>query len=178
MPDINGLAFKKQLPSNLPTVFVTSHSNYAVQGFEVNAFDFIPKPVTSERLLNTIQRAIAFYQPTHRLEQNEFVYLNIDNKFIKLFLKDIIAAEADENYTKVHTKEKTYIALLRLRRLEEQLPANSFLRVHRSFIINPFHIKEIEGNTLLMEGGIKVPISAALREQVIKSTVESRLLKR
>lgn len=178
MPDVNGLAFKRQLKANIPTVFVTSHREYALEGFEVNAFDFIVKPADSARLLNTIQRALTYYQPNATSANDDYVYINSDNQYIKVFLKDIIAAEADENYTKIHTVEKSFLALMRLRRLEEQLPSHLFMRVHRSFLINSSHIKQLDNNSLLMTNDIQVPISPNLKEQLIKQTVEQKLLKR
>lgn len=178
MPDMNGIEFKRQFRTSLPTVFVSSHAEYAIEGFEVRAFDFIPKPVTAARLMATLQRTFAYYQLQSNDPSDDYIFLQQDKKYIKVMLKDIILAEADQDYTKIYTTEKTFLMLMRLRRLEEQISSGTLVRVHRSYLVNIKHIKEITTNSITLSNNQTIPLSVSFKESLHELAIGSKLIKR
>ncbi len=170
LPKLSGINFLKTLPKPPAVIFTTAYAEFAVEGFELNAIDYLLKPFSFERFMKAVNKASVKTGPAGNAaieEKNtdDFIFLKADKKIYKIDLEDILYAEATGDYVKVVTKDGPYIANITLKKLLEELPANGFFRVHKSYIISASKIKFFEGNYVKV-GNTEVPIGAAYREEI------------
>ena len=181
MPKITGLDFFKTLPNAPPVIFTTAYPQYALEGFEVNALDYLVKPVSFERFFKAVLKAKEYYEvrDTNRNEAEsiEYFFIKADNKLVKIRYEDILYVEALQNYVIIHTPSKKYMTYLTFRSVEEYLPANKFLKVHKSFIVAAAKIDSIEGNDIRI-GQHHIPISRNHKDEVMNKLVKGKFLKR
>lgn len=183
MPKITGLDFFRALQHPPPVIFTTAYPQYALDGFEVNALDYLVKPVSFERFLKAALKAKEYYEvrekntaETERASADYF-FIKADNKLIKLFLADVLFAEALQNYVVIHTKDKKYITYLTFKAVEDYLPADRFIKTHKSYIIAASRIDSIEGNEIRI-GHHHIPMSRNLKEEVMDKLLRGKFLKR
>lgn len=183
MPKITGLDFFKTLQSPPPVIFTTAYPQYALDGFEVNALDYLVKPISFERFLKAALRAKEFYEVREKnvaelaTAGTDYLFIKADNKLVKLQYDDILFAEALQNYVVIHTKEKKYITYLTFKSVEDYLPSSLFLKTHKSFIISAAKIESIEGNDIRI-GQHHIPISRNLKDEVMDKLLKGKFLKR
>ena len=181
MPKITGLDFFKTLPNAPPVIFTTAYPQYALEGFEVNALDYLVKPVSFERFFKAVLKAKEYYEvrDTNRNEADttEYFFIKADNKLLKIRYEDVLFVEALQNYVIIHTPSKKYMTYLTFRSVEEYLPANKFLKVHKSFIVAAAKIDSIEGNDIRI-GQHHIPISRNHKDEVMNKLVKGKFLKR
>jgi DNA-binding LytR/AlgR family response regulator len=171
MPGINGINFIRSLKKAPKVIFITAYSEYAVEAFELDAVDYLVKPVTFERFLKTIQKLSPDRQtpqaPPHQANETS-IFLKVDKRLIKVDLDDLMYAEALGDYLKVHCRDKTYITYLSLARLEALLPPQKFIRIHRSTIVNKQFISFVEGNFIRV-GDKDLAIGVTYREGLLRT---------
>lgn len=183
MPKINGLEFLKTLRQSPPVIFTTAYPQFAIDGFELNALDYLVKPISFERFLKAAVRAREFYEVRsqnvrHGEDANEtFFFIKADNKLVKVFFDDILFVEALQNYVAIHTKNKKLISYLTFRSIEEYLPPSRFAKTHKSYIVSASKIDHIEGNDIRI-GDHHIPISRTIKEEVLEKLLKGRFLKR
>jgi len=184
MPRITGLEFFKTLKNPPPVIFTTAYPQYALDGFEVNALDYLVKPISFDRFLKAALKAKEFYEvrQVNRTENGtgdagSYFFIKADNKLVKIFYEDILFIEALQNYVNIHTAGKKYMSYLTFRSVEEYLPAGRFIKVHKSFIIAAARVDSIDGNEIHM-GEYRIPISRGLKDEVIEKLVAGKFLKR
>jgi DNA-binding LytR/AlgR family response regulator len=183
MPKMTGLEFLKTLAYPPMVIFTTAYPQYAVDGFELNAIDYLLKPFSFERFWKAVLKARSMHEtaahPAGPVTPSgpDYFYIKSDNKLIKIAYDDILFVEALQNYVAVHTTDKKYIAYLTIRSIEEHLPAGRFIRTHKSYIVAAGKVESIEGNDIKI-GQHHVPISRTEREVVLQQLVQNRLLKR
>jgi len=184
MPRITGLEFFKTLKNPPPVIFTTAYPQYALDGFEVNALDYLVKPISFDRFLKAALKAKEFYElrQVNRTENGtgdagSYFFIKADNKLVKIFYEDILFIEALQNYVNIHTAGKKYMSYLTFRSVEEYLPAGRFIKVHKSFIIAAARVDSIDGNEIRM-GEYRIPISRGLKDEVIEKLVAGKFLKR
>ena len=178
MPFILGTDFIRTLTNPPKVIFTTAFRKYAVEGFNLDAVDYLLKPVSFERFLKAVnkvmqlniqltERSTAADIPQKNYSADGFIYLRADRKNIKVMLNDILFIESLKDYIKVVTKEKTYITKNSISTIEESLPGDLFLRIHRSFIVS---VKEIEAFTpeMIQIGKNEIPVSRSYRHVVEK----------
>jgi DNA-binding LytR/AlgR family response regulator len=183
MPKITGLDFFKTLQQAPPVIFTTAYPQYALDGFNLNALDYLVKPVAFERFLQAALKAKEYYElriknnsVTSGEAQNYF-FIKTDGKLVKIFYDDILLVEAVQNYVNIFTAEKKYITYLTFKSVEEYLPAGSFIKVHKSYIVPAQKIESIEGNEIKI-GAHQVPISRNLKDEVLEKLLGNKFLKR
>jgi DNA-binding LytR/AlgR family response regulator len=169
MPGINGLSFIRSLKYSPRVIFITAYSEYAVAAFEVEALDYLVKPVTFERFLKAVQKLgihshKSFQQPSSDLTH---IFLKIDRRLVKIVLSEIRYIEGSGDYLKVHVTGHTYTSYMTMAKMETMLPALSFLRIHRSVIVNTSFIEFIEGNYVKL-GDVELTIGQTYKEAVLK----------
>jgi DNA-binding LytR/AlgR family response regulator len=174
MPRLTGLDFLHTLSHPPLVVFATAYPHYAVEGFNLDAVDYLVKPFSFERFLKAVIKVKGMLQG---LGPADHFFIKSENKLIKIRYDDLLFVEALRNYVVVHTTQKNYITYLTFRSVEEYLPESSFLRVHKSFIVSLGKIDSIEGNELRI-GGHTVPIGRTSREEVIGRILKGRYLKK
>jgi DNA-binding LytR/AlgR family response regulator len=184
MPKITGLQFIKTVQYPPPVIFTTAYPEYALDGFELNALDYLVKPISFERFLKAANKAKEYYE-VRKLNTGEaafqsketFFFIKADNKLVKLFYDDILFVEALQNYVAIFTKAKKYITYLTFKSIEEYLPPERFIKTHKSYIVSTDKIDNIEGNVIQI-GGHHVPISRTAKDDVMEKLLKGRFLKR
>jgi DNA-binding LytR/AlgR family response regulator len=157
MPGINGLNFLKSLKTYPKVIFTTAHPGYAVEAFELEATDYLLKPITFDRLVKAIQKVSiktgeAIVPPATVAGENPYIFLKVNKRLLKINHKDIIYALSLGDYLKVYTVSQIHISYMTLGKLETLLPANKFARIHRSTIVNLEHVQFVEKNTVHIYG--------------------------
>jgi len=183
MPKITGLDFFKTLQNPPPVIFTTAFSQYALEGFEVNALDYLVKPISFDRFLKASLRAKEFYEvreknlaETTETSPDHF-FIKADNKLVRILYEDILFAEALQNYVVIHTKDKKYITYLTFKSVEDYLPFEKFIKTHKSYIVSASKIESIEGNDIRI-GQHHIPISRNLKDEVMDKLLKGKFLKR
>ena len=165
MPDMSGLDF------------LESAQRYALRGYEFDVVDYLLKPISFSRFLKSVNKAHALMESTSKSEEPAYIFVKTEKQLKRLYLKEIQFIEGMENYIVIHTLTSKEIVHLRLKSIQETLPAQIFMQVHRSFIVNLSYVQAIEGNLLII-GEHKIPVSRPLREEVYKSIVNNQLIQR
>lgn len=178
MPEMTGLQMARSLDRKPMLIFTTAYREYAAEGFEVEAVDYLVKPISFERFLKAANRAAEIFEKRMPAPEigDEYVFIKVDGKYVKVKLKDIFYFEADRDYVYVHTREKRYMILLPLKHIEAKLPS-SFLRIHRSFIINSEFVAAIGDHQVRINDRM-LPISRNLQDKVYRQLIQGRLWKK
>jgi two-component system LytT family response regulator len=167
MPEMSGIELMKAVPNLPETILITTESGYAVDAFDLKALDYLVKPVQFERFAKAVHRAVDSIYFSKRVtdpsEDQKEIYVKSNSKFYKLAYNDIYFVEALADYVLVYTENTRYIVYSTMKAVEEKLKGSTFLRVHRSYIINLRKIQFIEGNTLIINGK-HVPISKTYQD--------------
>ena len=177
MPDFTGFDFIQTIKNPPKVILVTSDKNFAIEAFEYECIvDYLVKPITEERFQKAILKANAaqINAPTSTKEvksvaednANEF-YVNIDRRLIKIEFNSVTVVEAKGDYIHIKTEGKNYVVHSTLKKIEDKLPKDLFLKVHRSFIINTKKIIDIEDNSVLIAKDV-IPVSRANRPELMK----------
>lgn len=183
LPKITGLDFFKSLKGAPPVIFTTAYPQYALDGFELNALDYLVKPISFERFLKAALRAKEYFEiRQHNLEavtekKGEYFFIKADNKLVKILFDEILFVEALQNYVTIHTAEKKYVTYLTFKSVEEYLPAEQFIKTHKSYIVSASKINSIEGNDIRI-GNHYIPISRNEKEDVMDKLLRGKFLKR
>jgi len=182
MPKITGLEFFKTLQHPPPVIFTTAYPQYALEGFEVNALDYLVKPISFDRFLKASLKAKEYYEVREKntadaVATADHFYIKADNKLVKIAFDDILFAEALQNYVCIHTGDKKYMTYLTFKSVEEYLPADKFVRLHKSFIVAASKIDSIDGNDVRI-GQHHIPISRNLKDEVMEKLLKGKFLKR
>jgi len=181
MPKITGLDFFKSLQHPPPVIFTTAFPQHALEGFELNALDYLVKPFSFERFLNAAMRAKEYYEVRDQNRNEHTVhdhfFIKADNKLVKIIYDEFIYAEALQNYVVIHTKDKKYISYLTFKSVEEYLPADRFIKIHKSYIVSAEKIESIERNEIRI-GTNHLPVSRNLKDEVMEKILKGKYLKR
>lgn len=184
MPKITGLDFFKTLQMPPPVIFTTAFPQYALEGFDLDALDYLVKPISLDRFLKAALRAKEYYeireQNINRSVENRQVdhfFIKADNKLVKIFFENILFIEALQNYVVIHTTGKKYITYLTFKSVEDYLPASQFIKTHKSYIISAGKINGIEGNEIILAEH-RIPISRNLKDEVMEKILNGKFLKR
>lgn len=181
MPRITGLDFFKTLQHPPPVIFTTAYPQYALEGFEVNALDYLVKPFSFNRFLKAAMKAKEFYEvrDTNQKEAaaSDFFFIKADNKLVKILFDEVLFVEALQNYVTIHTPAKKYMTYLTFKAVEDYLPADKFLKVHKSYIVAASKIDSIEANDIRI-GQHHIPISRNQKDEVMEKLLKNRFLKR
>jgi len=171
MPGITGINFLRSLKAAPKVIFTTAYPNYAVDAFEIEAVDYLLKPITFERFVKAVQKLSANGgEPAGKnsVEPNTHIFLKVDRRLVKANFTDIIYIEAYGDYLKVHTPKRTYITYMTLGKIEQLLPSSNFIRIHRSTVINKSFIKFIEGNFVCVND-INLSIGLTYRDSLLEN---------
>ncbi|PWT97428.1 MAG: DNA-binding response regulator [Bacteroidetes bacterium] len=182
MPKMSGLEFLRSATKLPPVILTTAYIEFALEGFEWNALDYLVKPFSFERFLKACNRAKEHLNLKNekisplRADVDHF-YVKANGKIEKVLYDELVYAEARQNYVLLHTESKHLIVYLTLKAIEENLPADIFLRIHKSTIINTNKISSIDGNLVNLQD-VQLIISQGLHETVMDKLLKGRLVKR
>jgi len=162
MPDINGIEFSKTMTSkDIAVIFTTAFSEYAVEGFNVDAIDYLVKPIEYDRFLKSVYKAKEYIDYINNQELQEgYIFVKSDYQMVKINLKDILYIEGLDDYIKIHMVQKSVLTLMTLKTISQKLPPKEFLRVHRSYIVSVSKIENISKSKIkIMEREIPIGVS-------------------
>ena len=177
MPELNGLELSKMLPENTRIVFTTAFNQYAVDGFRVNALDYLLKPISYADFLEACNKALQWFQLVQQqgetspaanspaTEEVKSIFVKSEYKLLQIQLDDIRYIEGLKDYVKIYTEQSPHpiLSLMNMKAIEQMLPASRFIRVHRSFIVQKSKIREIERNRIVF-GDVYIPIGDSYKQ--------------
>lgn len=177
MPVINGIDFLRTLKNPPVVVLTTAYKEFAVDAFELQAADYLVKPISFERFLKTIQHINELYFPANEIVTpkpvaRDFIFLKHNGKMQKVTFVDIQYIEAKGDYINVVMGNQTLLISMQMKEIEECLPQDSFMRVHRSFIVNLRRVNVVYGNTIEMEKK-EIPIGSNYKDAFLKLITDS-----
>lgn len=178
MPGQNGLELLEELRDKPNIIFTTAYREYAAESYELEAVDYLVKPISFERFVKAVNKAYALMNESARANKSDqYFFVKVDGVIVRVLLSDVLYIEGMKDYVRIHRKDKSSLmTLVSLKNMEEQLPAE-FIRVHRSFIVNTLRVEAIEGNLLKIDSQ-EVPVAPQLRGEVLERIMGGKYLKR
>jgi len=182
MPGLSGTDLARSLKNPPRIVFTTAYQEYAVEGFDLNAVDYLMKPIGFDRFLRAVDKVLALErteQPglsssdiTHAQPIDHFLYLRIERRLVKVNTKDILWIESVRDYVKVVTSDKVHTTKQKISVTEELLPSGEFLRIHRSFIVPKHKIESYHPNYVVVNGN-SIPVGRNYKDAVARQFMSS-----
>jgi two-component system LytT family response regulator len=179
MPKMTGIDFIKNNAVLPPVILTTAYSEYAIEGYELDVLDYLLKPISFNRFFKSALKAQEYLNLKNQnnpTPKDEYFFIKSNQKIEKIFTDEVLYVEGMANYIIVHTAQKKYIAYLTFKGIEEQLPPQLFIRIHRSYLVAIHAIKSINPEEVVLQN-ISLPISKNYKDQVME-LVEKRLFKR
>lgn len=165
MPDLNGMDFVRSLENPPMVVFITAYGEYALDGFRVDAIDYLLKPVSYDDFLKSANKVKAWYdalqqKPSEITSNKDFLFIKSEYKILRINFEDIKYIEAMSEYIRIHlVNSKPVMTQISMKAIEDQLPSDRFMRVHRSYIVSLSKISVIERNRIIFDGTVYIPVS-------------------
>jgi DNA-binding LytR/AlgR family response regulator len=169
MPKVTGIEFLKSLKNPPLVILTTAYPNFALQGYELDVLDYLVKPFPLERLMKAMNKAREFIQLRNKQApspEEDFFFVKCDHRYEKITFDELLFVEGMENYVVMHTAAKKIITLMRMKEVEEKLPASRFIRTHKSYIVALKAITSIDGNDLIV-GGKHLPMSREKKSEIL-----------
>lgn len=188
MPQLTGIDFLKTLAKPPLVIFTTAYPNYAIEGFELNALDYLLKPISLDRFMKAVNKAVDQLELQRRdahqtsteapVDGEDFIFVKADKKLIKVNYSEIIYIEGLKDYVIIRMETQRVITLQTMKSLEDKLPLSMFKRIHRSYIVNINKINAIVGNMVevMEKGQIKhLPVGKNYRDELLEIINKNRL---
>lgn len=177
MRRVSGIDFLKVLKNPPLVILTTAFPQYALESYEFNVLDYLVKPISFDRFQKATQKAFDYYSLKHPHDVPDFFFIKSNHKLEKIFFQEVLYVEAMQNYCIIHTPAHKHIGYITLTAMQEKLPADQFMKVHKSFIVALNKVTGIAGNSLTVEK-VSIPISRSLRQQVSERILGRNLFKR
>lgn len=185
MPGINGIEFAKTIPKETFVVFTTAFSEFATDSYEVDAIDYLIKPVKLERFQKAVDKAFTYSKlidtefNKNEIEDftEEYFFVKADRKMFKVYFKDIQFVEGLKDYVVIHTENQKIITAMNIKTIHEHLPKSMFVRVSKSYIINSKSIESVDNNTVYI-GRNEIPIGNVYRDFFFNEFISKKILSR
>lgn len=186
MPIMNGIDFLKMAQNPPMVIITTAYPTYALEGFQLDVMDYLVKPITFNLFFNAVNKVKDYHQlliksavvdAAHTNSTADYFFIKCDYRYERIYFGDILYIEAMQNYVTIFTLKGKYITLLNLKNVEQNLDEQSFIRVHKSYIVSIPKIETIENNEIIIQS-FRIPISRHYRDQVIDRVVNDKLWKR
>ena len=185
MPELNGLDFLKSLRDAPLVIFTTAYPQYALESYELDAIDYLVKPIRIERFLKSVNKADNHLRLLKQEGNNnhvekiedDFVYIKSDRKFFKIFFKDILYIEGLKDYVIIYTADNKIITSMNVKTIAAQLPASIFARVSKSYIVNILHITAFD-NELIYIQHHEIPLGQSFKDDFLKQYIDGKVVKR
>ena len=175
MPQLNGIQFMKLLQNRAHVIITSAYHEYAIEGFEHNVIDYLLKPIAFERFYRAVEKAYNIKNPSQKINKSlemypatgGYIFVKVETKMVRVELDDILFIEGLKNYVSLYTKTQRIVTLQVMKQLEEVLPPNRFVRVHKSFIVALDKINSIERQEIHIKDRI-IPIGNTYQEHFLK----------
>ncbi|MBY5958626.1 LytTR family DNA-binding domain-containing protein [Membranicola marinus] len=181
MPELTGVEFLKTMTTRPLVIFTTAYKEYALEGYELDVVDYLLKPFRFERFVQAVHKAMHILKPkvgaavnlagdgpAEKQESKDYLLVKSDFKVYRIFFRDIQYIESMKEYVAYHTPEGRTLSLGSLKSLEEELPADQFIRIHKSYIVSKAKVSALDGNQVQV-GNQKLPIGSSYRKAVIEA---------
>lgn len=171
MPGLSGMDFIKSLSNKPQVIFTTAYSEYAVEGFKVDALDYLLKPIGYNAFQKAANKAKSFFETQSKAEKTkenneDYLFVKSEYKIVRINLNDIKYIEGMREYVRIYIENtRPVMSLMSMKSLEEKLPSNTFMRVHRSFIVNLSKITTIERSRIIFDKDVYIPVSDQYKEK-------------
>ena len=188
MPQMSGVDLIKALPNPPLFIFTTAYSNYALEGYELNAIDYLLKPISLDRFMKAVNKALEQFELRHReesadsgqpgVEGVEFFFVKADKKLVKVKYDEILYIEGLKDYVIIRLEQGRVVTLQTMKSLEDKLPAAKFKRIHRSYIVSIDKIHAVDGTSVdvFEKGAIKqLPIGKNYRDEILEIVNKNKL---
>lgn len=169
MPDLSGMQFIQSLSVRPLIIFTTAYAQYAIDSYELDAVDYLLKPILFDRFLkavNKAQKSVQQHSPEAAEPSENYLFVKSDTRYFKVNYEDILYIEGMRDYVALHTPQKKILTLMSMTKMLEKLPARMFMRVHKSYIIGLQHITLVQSSRVLI-GDTEIPISNSYREDFL-----------
>jgi DNA-binding LytR/AlgR family response regulator len=182
MPKLTGIELLRA-STHLPLVILTTaYPEYALESYDLDVLDYLIKPFSFERFVKACNKAREYWELKRNrdgpyLVEIDYFFVKCDNRFEKILYAELLAIEASLNYVTLHTTGRKLISYNTLKGIGDQLPAHTFLKVHKSFIVNLNNIQRLEGNEIHL-GHLRIPVSQNLQSQVMQAILKDKVIKR
>lgn len=177
MPKITGIDFLKSLKNPPMAIMTTAYPNFALQGYELDVLDYLIKPFPFDRFLKAANKARDYFElksksSHHEKSADDYFFVKCDYRYEKIHFKDILYVEGMENYIVIYTAAQKFVTLLRMKTIEETLPASDFMRIHKSFIVSVPAISSIDGNEVIVSGK-RLPMSREKKSEIMERVIKN-----
>lgn len=166
MPDLSGLELAETFGPDQMVIIISGKEDYAAKAFDLNVVDYLVKPVSRPRFIKAINKVMKLVGGKVSKDASNKIYVKVDNQLVGILMDDILFIEALADYVKIHTPEKRYIVYSSMKGIENRLPAEKFIRVHRSFIVNLGKIESLEDNTIYVDG-TSIPVGGTYQKKLM-----------
>jgi DNA-binding LytR/AlgR family response regulator len=161
MPDCNGVELYKSLPEKIPVIFTTAYKDFALEGFNVDAVDYLLKPFDYARFLKSVYKAKEYIEFISSKDMElSSIFVKVNYELMRIHLKDIDLVEALDDYIRIHIKPHPVLTLMTLKGIQEKLPAKEFIRVHRSYIVPVNKIEKFNRQKVTVAGK-EIPVGSS-----------------
>ena len=185
MPELNGLDFLKSLRDAPLVVFTTAYPQYALESYELDAIDYLVKPIRIERFLKAVNKAenhlrlLRNESNNNQVEriEDDFVFIKADRKFFKIYFKDILYIEGLKDYVIIYTADNKIITSMNVKTIAAQLPVAIFARVSKSYIVNVLHITSFDNELVYIQNN-EIPLGQSFKDDFLKQYIDGKVVKR
>jgi DNA-binding LytR/AlgR family response regulator len=184
MPELSGLDFLKSLRDAPLVIFTTAYPQYALESYELDAIDYLVKPIRIERFLKAVNKAenhlrLLQQEGSSQVEkiEDDYVFIKADRKYFKIYFKDILYIEGLKDYVVIYTKDSKVITSMNIKTIAAQLPAAIFARVSKSYIVNVLHISSFD-NELIYVLNNEIPLGQSYKDDFLKQYIDGKIVKR
>ena len=185
MPQINGIGFLKMTPNPPLVIITTAYPSYALEGFQLDVVDYLVKPITFTRFFKAASKARDYHSLLQRPAAEslrsgappDYFFVKCDYKYERIYFDDILYVQAMQNYVTIFTTRGKYMTLLNLKSVEEKLDRQSFIRVHKSYLVSISKIESIENSEIVIQS-FRVPVSRNYHNDVLAKVVNDKLWKK
>lgn len=185
MPEINGLDFVKSLVNKPLIIFATAYPQYALDSYELDALDYLIKPIRIERFAKAVIKAQNYLSLLQSKDESknevasfetEYIYIKTDKKFFKIYFNKILYIEGLRDYVAIHTEDKKIVARMNVKNIYDKLPSKIFARISKSYIVNTAHIISFNTFNVYLEN-IEIPIGTNYKDEFLRLYIENKIVK-
>lgn len=185
MPGVNGIEFVKNIPQKTLVIFTTAYPEYALEGFELDAIDYLIKPIKPDRFEKAVNKAITYHKlleseiPTSEIQHpgDDYFFVKSERKFIKIHFKDVLFIEGLKDYVVMQTADQKIMTAMNIKTIHEQLPQHIFVRISKSYVINVKEITSFDNNTVLIRKH-EIPIGNSYRNYFFDNFISTKIIGR
>lgn len=185
MPGVNGIEFARTIPKETFVIFTTAYSEFATDSYEVDAIDYLIKPVKLERFKKAVEKSLTYAKlfkadyASNNIERvaDDFFFLKADRRIFKVYFKNILFIQGLKDYAVIHSENQKVITAVNIKTIYDQLPKDMFVRVSKSYVINVKHIDSVDNNTVYI-GANEIPIGNIYRDFFFNEFVKRKIVNR